>query len=477
MLAETDTTQHLTHSVKEFHTIVIGAGSAGLTVTVGLANLGKSVALIEKKHVGGDCTNVGCIPSKTLIHLVKQNLSPQDILAKVRERRDHLRDEETHWIKQYKNVTFFEAEASFVDKETLELSTSQRIKAKHIVIATGSTPIRITIEGLSEERILTNETLFDLQHPPKHLAILGGGIIGSEMAFAFRKLGCEVTLIDNGERVLKVLEPEVSQLIQQRMQEEGIQVITKGQAQSYDAENQYLVAQQDNQTLKVKADKVLMAIGRRANLEDLRLEQAGVMFDKRGIPTNKSAQSNVPTIYAIGDVNHRSAFTHSANAQGRKLVQKIAFPFLPVKTDPIFPSATFTNPEIAQVGPTLEKLKEQFHPNLIKTYHFELSKTDRGYTQDLKEGFVTIHAMQLTGRVLSATIVAPNASEMLSLLTFAVNQRISLYKLSSLVFPYPVLSEAIKKIADQFVFATLPKLPKELGSYLSYRWKSVVRSI
>ena len=211
------------------------------------------------------------------------------------------------------------------------------------------------MKGLAEEHILTNETLFDLQHPPKYLAILGCGIISSEMAFAFRKLGCEVTLIDNGDRVLKVLEPEVSQLIQKRMQDEGIKVITKGQAQSYDAENQCLVVQQENKTFNVKADKVLIAIGRRANLEGLRLEQAGVIFDKRGIPTNKSAQSNVPHIYAIGDVNHRSAFTHSANAQGRKLVQKIAFPFLPVKADPIFPSATFTNPEIAQVGSNFRK--------------------------------------------------------------------------------------------------------------------------
>ena len=154
MLAEADTKQYATHLVKTFHTIVIGAGSAGLTVTVGLANLGKSVALIEKKHVGGDCTNVGCIPSKTLIHLVKQNLSPEEILAKVRQRRDHLRDEETHWIKSMKNVTFFEAEASFVDKETLKLSTNQRLKAKHIVIATGSTPIRTAIEGFSRRAYL-----------------------------------------------------------------------------------------------------------------------------------------------------------------------------------------------------------------------------------------------------------------------------------------------------------------------------------
>jgi dihydrolipoamide dehydrogenase len=459
----------------EFHTAIIGAGSAGLTVAVGLANLGKNVVLIERKYVGGDCTNVGCIPSKTLIHLVHQkNLSPTEILAKVRERRDHLRDEETEGIKNTKNISLMQAQASFVDQETLELSFAdgsiQQLKAKNMVIATGSEPITISIEGLSKENILTNETLFDLENPPGHLVILGGGIIGSEMAFAFRKLGCEVTLIDRNSQVLHRLEPEASSLIQKRMNQEGIRILTESTVASFDSTKNLLQIEQHGKRLEVKADKVLMAIGRSANLSSLKLDNAKVIRDDKGISTNKAAQSNISTIYAIGDVNHRSAFTHSANAQGRKLVQKIAFPFLPVNKDPVFPSAVFTDPEIAQVGLPLTHLQEQFHPELIKTYRFELGKTDRGYTQSLQDGFVLIHAMRLTGRVLSATIVAPNASEMLSLLTYAVTKRISLYQLSALVFPYPVMSDAIKKIADQFVFATLPKLLQELLAFLKYRW-------
>jgi pyruvate/2-oxoglutarate dehydrogenase complex dihydrolipoamide dehydrogenase (E3) component len=227
--------------------------------------------------------------------------------------------------------------------------------------------------------------------------------------------------------------------------------------------------QQGSKVAIKQVDKVLMAIGRKPNL-NFGLEQAGVTFNDKGIPTNLRARTNLPNIYAIGDVNLNSAFTHTANAQGRRVVQSIALPFLPQGKEAVYPSAVFTDPEIAQVGPPLSKLQEQYHPDLIRTLKFDLKKTDRGYTQSLEHGFVLIHALRLTGRVLSATIVAPPASEMISLLTLAVNKRVSLYQLANIVFPYPVLSEAVKKLADQFVFATLPKLSQELLAYVRYRF-------
>jgi dihydrolipoamide dehydrogenase len=460
--------------MNEFHTVVIGAGSAGLTVAVCLAGFGKSVALIEKKHVGGDCTNVGCVPSKTLIHLAthlaEHKLSSEEILLKVRERRDHLRDEETTWIKGVNNITLFEGEATFVDSTTLSLTLpagQQTITAKNSVIATGSSPIVIDIPGLPAEKILTNESLFDITQPPKHLVIIGGGIIGCEMAFAFRKLGSEVSIVQRAPRLLDRLEPEVSELIQKRCAEVGINVYLNATATSFEAGVMKLEQQSKSVTVP-SIDKVLMALGRKPNL-NFGLDKAGVVFHDKGIPTNQSAKSNIPTIYAIGDVNLNSAFTHTANAQGRRVVQKIALPFLPQGKEAVYPSAVFTDPEIAQVGPPLAKLQEQYHPELIRTLRFELKKTDRGYTQGLEHGFVLIHAMRLTGRVLSVTIVAPPASEMISLLTLAVNRRVSLYQLANIVFPYPVLGEAIKKLSDQFVFATLPKLPGELLTYLRYR--------
>jgi dihydrolipoamide dehydrogenase len=464
--------------MNEFHTAVIGAGSAGLTVAVGLAGFGKSVALIEKRHIGGDCTNVGCIPSKTLIHLAshiaEHKLSSEEILTKVRERRDGLREEETTWINGVKNVTVFEGEATFVNSTTLSLSLAsgqQTITAKNIVIATGSSPIVVAIPGLSPERILTNESLFDVTQPPNHLVILGGGIIGCEMAFAFRKLGSDVTIIQRSSRLLDRLEPEVSELIQTRCDEVGIKVHLNATAKSCEAST--LTLEQQGKSVDIyNVDKVLMALGRKPNL-NFGLDKAGVSINDKGVLTTQSSRSNVPNIYAIGDVNLNSAFTHTANAQGRRVVQKIALPFLPQGKEAVYPSAVFTDPEIAQVGEPLERLQQRYPPELLRTLRFELKKTDRGYTQGLREGFVLIHALRLTGRVLSATIVAPNASEMISLLTLAVNKRISLYQLANVVFPYPVLSEAIKKLADGFVFGTLPKLPQELLAYLRFRLTSV----
>ena len=459
----------------EVHTVIIGAGSAGITAAVGLAGFGKTVALIEKKHVGGDCTNVGCVPSKTLLHLAKQmekeGLTAAQVLAKVRERRDHLRDEETEWIKDVDKVTLYKAEAKFKDAHTLVLSTGETLKAQNIIISSGSRAIRIPVEGLPEDKYLTNESLFDLENLPSHLAIVGAGVIGVEMAFAFSTLGAKVTLVDLAPRILSVLEPEVSELMSEILQARGVTIHTGTKGDHYDAADEtFYLDKGGEQITLAEVDKVLVAIGRTPNL-DLDLENAGVEYGKRGISTNSSHRTNVENIYAIGDVDPASAFTHSANAQGRRVVQKIALPYVPLGKESVYPSATFSSPEIAQVGPTLAKLHERYPADLITTVRHDLKDTDRGYTQYLERGFVLIHAMRLTGRVLSATIVAPNASEMIPILTQAVNGRGRLYGLANLVFPYPTLSEAIKKAADKFVFATLPKLPGELWAYLANRWR------
>ena len=459
----------------EYHTAVIGAGSGGITAAIGLSGFGKEVALIEKADVGGDCTNVGCVPSKTLIYLAKhmeeQGLTPAQVLEKVRTRRNELRDEETHWIKDVDKVTLYEAEAKFTDAHTLALSSGESIKAQNIIIASGSRAIRIPVEGLPEDKYLTNENLFDLEDMPEHLAIVGAGVIGTEMAFAFSTLGSKVTLIDLAPRILSVLEPEVSTLMSEVLAEKGVTVHTGTKGKHYDPkDNTFYLDHGGEEIALKKVDKVLVAIGRTPNL-DLDLEKAGVEYGKRGITTSAGHRTNIQNIYAIGDVDPASAFTHSANAQGRRVVQKIALPYVPLGKEAIYPSATFSTPEIGQVGPTLAKLKETYCADLIVSVRHDLKDTDRAYTQYLERGFVMIHAMRLTGRVLSATIVAPNASEMIPLLTQAVNKGGRLYGLASLVFPYPVLSEAIKKASDKFVFDTLPNLQREAKVYAAQRWR------
>jgi pyruvate/2-oxoglutarate dehydrogenase complex dihydrolipoamide dehydrogenase (E3) component len=220
-------------------------------------------------------------------------------------------------------------------------------------------------------------------------------------------------------------------------------------------------------------DKVLVAIGRVKNLESLGLEQAGVKWDaKTGVAVNSYGETNIKSVYAIGDVTPTSAFTHSANAQGRRVVQRIAFPYLPLaKQEPLFPSATFSDPEVATVGMTQKELKEKYQPQLIKRIHVDFKDhTDRGYTDGVENGFIIVDALRLTGQILHATIVGPRASEMISFFTLAMSQKISLYKIYRLVYPYPTFSSGILKVADFFMRETLPNLGKELAAFLKYRF-------
>lgn len=274
-----------TLDAQPFHTVVIGSGAGGLTVAVGLSKLGKSVALVEAKDVGGDCTNVGCVPSKMLIHLVTHpgTLSPAEILAAVQKKRDALRDEETTWVKGMENVALIEGRARFKAPQRLEVVLSAggvlELSARTIVIATGAKPARITIEGLPEARTLTNESLFELGNRPEHLVIIGSGPVGAEMAFAFRKLGSRVSLVSRSERVFSGSEPEVSEVIAEAMKERGIDLFLNAQPDTYDEATRTLWVRRGDQRLALAGvDKVLLAVGRVPATEGLGLGTIGVSF-------------------------------------------------------------------------------------------------------------------------------------------------------------------------------------------------------
>jgi pyruvate/2-oxoglutarate dehydrogenase complex dihydrolipoamide dehydrogenase (E3) component len=216
---------------------------------------------------------------------------------------------------------------------------------------------------------------------------------------------------------------------------------------------------------------VLLAVGRVRNIDTLALEKAGIASDRAGIGIDGFGRTNVSGIYAIGDVTPTSAFTHSANAQGRRVVQRILFPWLPSKkAEPLYPTATFSDPEIATVGLSPRQIAEKCHPELVLRLRVDFKDIDRGYTDDVENGFILVDAVRLTGAILGVTIVGPRASEMISLFTLAISQRISLYKLYSLVYPYPTFSSGIQKIADEFMRETLPNIGRELKTYLRYRF-------
>lgn len=457
------------------HTIIIGAGSGGLTVAIGLANLGKPVALIEAHHVGGDCTNVGCVPSKTLIHLAAAG-HHADPLSRVQHKRNALRDKETVEVGHTPNLTLIHGRAQLRDRRRVHVTLAEgerELTADHIVIATGARPRRLDIPGLPTERMLTNESVFELPHMPRHLVVVGGGVIGMELAFAFRKLGSQVSVITTADRVMDRLVPEVAEVLEASLRQHAIPVYTSTHVRSYAAETATLEVEQDGGLITLAdVDYVLVAIGRQRNVEGLGLEAAGVAFDARqGIRTDSYGQTNIPGIYAIGDVTPTSAFTHSANAQGRRVVQRIAFPWLPARgPEPVYPSATFSDPEVAQVGLSQAAIAQRYHADLVRCIRIDLATLDRGYTDDVEHGFIRVDFVRLSGRILAATIVGPRASEMISLFTLAISERISLYQLYRLVYPYPTYSSGVQKVADTFMRETLPYLKRELLAYLRYRW-------
>lgn len=463
-----------------FHTVVIGAGSGGLTVAVGMANLGKRTAVIEALHVGGDCTNVGCVPSKTLIHQAELRgvAEAAGALAEVRRKRDALREKETHEFGEVANLNLIFGRARLLDTQRVALALptgGERIlTAQNIVIATGARPRTIAIPGLPAERMLTNENVFELPVVPQHLAVLGGGVIGMELAFAFRKLGSKVTVVTTAPRVMDKFIPEVAEALGAELRERGIAGYAGAGARSYDAASQTLLIEHKGETVALAGvDYVLVAIGRQRNLAGLGLEAAGVAYSERGgIATDSYGRTNVPGIYAIGDVTGTSAFTHSANAQGRRVVQRIAFPWLPARApEPFYPSATFSDPEVATAGMSQAQIAQRYHPSLIKRIRVDLvTQTDRGYTDDVRQGFIIVDAVRLTGQILAATIVGPRASEMISLFTLAIQERISLYKLYRVVYPYPTFSSGVQKVADAFLRETLPQIRRELPAFLRYRW-------
>lgn len=457
---------------------ILGAGSGGLTAAVGLTTIGKSVALIESGHVGGDCTNVGCIPSKALIHLSRNRAD--DPLAKVRAKRDHLRQEETIEYGSMDNVTLIHGHGRITAPGHVSVAlhdgTTRHIEAKHIVIATGSSPRRLSIAGLPDDRLLTSDNVWDLDATPGHLAIVGAGPIGLEMASAFKRLGTRVTIIDVAPRVLSNEDPEASDIMLASLRDQSIDVRLGVGASSYDEATSALMLSDGSRVEYV--DSALIAIGRVPRLDDLGLDDVGVSYTNRGIVADTWGATSVDDIWAIGDVTGNTLTTHGASATGRRLMQTIGYPALPrIGSAPTIPNATFSEPEVASVGLTMDELADRYPDDARLHLRADLSDTDRGYTDDISHGAVIVDVERLTGKILRATIVGPAAAESISLFTLAIDQDISMHKLFRLVYPYPTYGWAISEIADEFTRQTLPNLGAETRAWLTRQPERIVRRL
>jgi dihydrolipoamide dehydrogenase len=443
---------------------VIGAGSGGLSVAAGAAQMGARVVLIEKNKMGGDCLNYGCVPSKSLLaaakaayhsrEAAKYGVHCKGVTVDFKAVHDHVHDVIAR-IAPHDSVERFEklgvkvvlGSARFVNAKTITVNKTQ-ITAKRIILACGSSPVIPSIPGLDTIPFLTNETIFSLTQCPSHLIVIGGGPIGIEMAQAHRRLGAKVTVIQS-HFILPRDDVELVEILRQQLKSEGIEILENAQVTSLTkkkAQVEVAVKVGDAQK-RITGTHVLVATGRKPNIGELNLEAAGVNYHPRGIMVDNRLRTNIPHIYAIGDCSGGPLFTHIANYHAGLIIREVLFK-VPAKTNyAALPWTTYTDPELAQIGLTLTSAQEQYKD--IQVLRFPLVENDRAQAERSTNGLIKVITNK-SGQVLGASIVGPHAGELLLPWGLAIMQKMKLSVLAQSIVPYPTLSEISKSVAGSY---------------------------
>jgi len=461
-----------------YNLVVIGAGTAGLVAAAGAAGLGAKVALIERDLMGGDCLNVGCVPSKGIIsaaRMVRQQRrsgefgttsspdGPVDfaaVMQRMRNLRADISPNDSAERFRKLGVDVFFGQAQFVDSETIEVDGT-RLTFKKAVIATGARAAVPAIPGLDRVDYLTNESVFSLTQLPTRLAVVGSGPIGCELAQAFSLLGTQVTLLGRSSRVLPKDDHDASVIVANAMQRDGVAVHNEvSDLRVEPGESMYVHWQAGGQAQQKTFDHVLIATGRQPNVENLNLDAVGVQYNRQGVQVNQRLQTTNKNIFAAGDICSPYQFTHAADFMARAVIQNALFFGRQRWTDLIIPWCTYTSPEVAHVGLSEQQAKEQ--GRAIDTYVQHFAEIDRAILEGETEGFVKVHTKRGSDRILGATIVAPGAGEMISEITLAMTHRLGLSKIGSTIHPYPTQTEAIRKLGDQYNRTRLTPLVKSL---------------
>ncbi|MEM7498652.1 MAG: FAD-dependent oxidoreductase [Pseudomonadota bacterium] len=442
---------------------VIGAGSGGLSVAAGAVQMGASVVLIEDHKMGGDCLNYGCVPSKAIIaaskkaHAHRSSASygvaanePEVDYAKV---MDHVagaiatiapHDSEERFEKL--GCTVIRARGRFTGPGTIEAG-GHTIRARRFVIATGSSPLVPPIPGLDETPFMTNESLWENRELPGHLLIVGGGPIGLEQAQAHRRLGSQVTVLE-GAKAFGKDDPELAEIALAKLRSEGIDIREGAKVERVSGSTGAITVHLDGGEA-VAGTHLLLAVGRAANVSDMGLDEAGIEHDKRGIKVDNGLRSpSNRKVYAIGDVAGGLQFTHVANYHAGLVIRNALFR-LPVtaKTEHI-PWATYTDPELAQVGLTEAQAKEE-HGDKVEIARFEFSGNDRAIADGTTDGLIKV-MIGRKGKILGASIVGPSAGEIVHLWALAIANGQKIGAVAGMVAPYPTLGEVSKRAAGAY---------------------------
>lgn len=459
---------------------IIGAGSGGLSIAAGASQMGASVVLLEAGKMGGDCLNYGCVPSKALLaagkaaHAMTQGakfgitpVAPEidfaaakDHVVKVIETIAPVDSQERF---EGFGVNVIREYGRFVDANTVEAGDN-RIIARRFIIATGSTAFVPPIPGLESTKYYTNEDIFDLRDKPDHLIVIGGGPIGLEMAQAHRRLGCKVTVLE-GMRALGKDDPEIAEVALKNIRAEGVDIVEGAQIETVSQSGADITVT-DKEGRTWTGSHLLVAVGRRANIGNLNLKAAGIETTRAGIKVDAALKSTNRKVYAVGDAAGGLQFTHKAGYDAGIVIRSALFG-LPAKgTDRHIPWATYTDPEIAQVGLTEEQAKKEHGSMAVEVLRFHFNENDRAIAEGKTDGLVKV--MVVKGRVLGASIVGAQAGELIQLWALVIANKQKIGAVAAMVAPYPTMGEVNKRAAGQYY---IPRL------FENDRVKTVVRLV
>jgi len=456
----------------EFDAVVIGGGAAGLTASGIAANVGAKTMMIEAHRLGGDCTWTGCVPSKVILkagkltHQIRTastfglldaepEINFKNVIKHVHQiRNDIYEDADRPEIYEEMGIEVVFGSAAFKDAHSLEIDLAdggkRTVSAGHIFIATGARAFVPPIPGLDAVEYLTNESLFEIEDLPEHLIIGGGGPIGIEMSQAFVNLGAKVTVIDMEDRIMQNDDPELVEILKGVLKKQGVNFELSANIKRVEKSKSDIcvIIERDGIEQAISGSHLLMATGRKANLESLSLKAAGVEVHKKGIKVDNSCRTNVGHIYAMGDVTGRYQFTHMSDHMSKVAVTKalLKIPMTIDKKHVVW--TTFTEPELAHVGATEKQLKTSNQK--FETYRFPYSKINRAIIEGETVGLIKIFASKLTGKIYGASVVGAHAGEMISEYAVAMRNGVTLRNIADTIHPFPSWTLGARRAADQW---------------------------